>query len=51
MIDYDDIPDAEWSLSRIDIRNIIDKYPDKVVDDVLEAEPNTNAHRCRNNRQ
>ena len=32
MIDYDDIPDAEWSLSRIDIRNIIDKYPDKVVD-------------------
>ena len=32
MIDYDDIPDAEWSLSKIDIRNIIDKYPDKVVD-------------------
>ena len=32
MIDYDDIPDAEWGLSRIDIRNIIDKYPDKVVD-------------------
>ena len=32
MIDYDDIPDAEWSLSRIDIKNIIDKYPDKVVD-------------------
>ena len=32
MIDYDDIPDAEWSLSRIDIRNIIDKYPDKIVD-------------------
>ena len=32
MIDYDDIPDAEWSLNKIDIRNIIDKYPDKVVD-------------------
>ena len=32
MIDYDDVPDAEWSLSRVDIKNIIDKYPDKVVD-------------------
>ena len=32
MIDYDDVPDAEWSLSRVDIKDIIDKYPDKVVD-------------------
>ena len=32
MIDYDDVPDAEWSLSRIDIKEIINKYPDKVVD-------------------
>ena len=32
MIDYDEVPDAEWSLSRIDIKDIIDKYPDKVVD-------------------
>ena len=32
MIDYDDMPEAEWSLSRVDIKNIIDKYLDKVVD-------------------
>ena len=32
MIDYDDMPDAEWSLCRVDIKDIIDKYPDKVVD-------------------
>jgi hypothetical protein len=31
MIDYDDIPDAEWSLTRVDIKDIIDKYPDKVA--------------------
>jgi hypothetical protein len=37
MIDYDDIPDAEWILSRVDIKNIIDKYPDKVVD-VIDRE-------------
>ena len=37
MIDYDDIPDAEWTLSRIDIKNIIDKYPAKVVD-VIDRE-------------
>ena len=32
MIKHDDVPDAEWSLSRVDIKDIIDKYPDKVVD-------------------
>ena len=32
MIDYDDVPDAEWSLTRVDIKEIIDKYPDKVVE-------------------
>ena len=32
MIDYDEVPDAEWSLTRVDIKDIIDKYPDKVVD-------------------
>jgi hypothetical protein len=37
MIDYDDIPDAEWNLTRVDIKNIIDKYPDKVVD-VIDRE-------------
>ena len=37
MIDYDDMPEAEWSLSRVDIKNIIDKYPDKVVD-VIDRE-------------
>ena len=35
MIDYDDMPDAEWSLSRVDIKDIIDKYPDK-VDDIID---------------
>jgi len=37
MIDYDDVPDAEWSLSRVDIKDIIDKYPDKVVN-VIDRE-------------
>ena len=32
MIDYDEVTDAEWSLTRVDIKDIIDKYPDKVVD-------------------
>jgi hypothetical protein len=32
MIDYDDMPAAEWSLSRVDIKEIINKYPDKIVD-------------------
>ena len=32
MIVYDEVPDAEWSLTRVDIKDIIDKYPDKVVD-------------------
>ena len=37
MINYDDVPDAEWALSRVDIKNIIDKYPDKVID-VIDRE-------------
>ena len=32
MIVYDEVPDAEWSLTRVDIKEIINKYPDKVVD-------------------
>ena len=31
-IDYNELPEAEWGLSRVDIKDIIDKYPDKVVD-------------------
>ena len=29
--DYEEVPEAEWGLSRVDIKDIIDKYPDKVV--------------------
>ena len=32
MIDYDDLPDGDYSLNRVDIKEIINKYPDKVVD-------------------
>jgi hypothetical protein len=32
MIEPDDLQDAEWSLNRVDIKEIINKYPDKVVD-------------------
>ena len=32
MSTYDDLPDGDYSLNKIDIREIVDKYPDKVVD-------------------
>jgi|TARA_R100001530_G_scaffold40530_1_gene31120 hypothetical protein len=37
MIDYDDLPDGDYSLDRVDIKEIINKYPDKVVD-VIDRE-------------
>ena len=29
---YDDLPDGDYSLNKVDIKEIVDKYPDKVVD-------------------
>ena len=29
---YEDLPQGEYSLNKVDIREIVDKYPDKVVD-------------------
>ena len=29
---YEDLPDGDYSLTKVDIKEIVDKYPDKVVD-------------------
>jgi|TARA_R100001530_G_scaffold39832_1_gene30706 hypothetical protein len=29
---YDDLPEGDYSLTRVGIKEIVDKYPDKVVD-------------------
>ena len=29
---YEDLPQGEYSLNKVDIREIVDKYPDKVVE-------------------
>ena len=29
---YEDLPEGDYSLNRVDIKEIVDKYPDKVVD-------------------
>ena len=32
MTTYEDLPDGDYSLTKVDIKEIVDKYPDKVVD-------------------
>ena len=32
MTTYEDLPDGYYSLTKVDIKEIVDKYPDKVVD-------------------
>ena len=32
MTTYDELPDGDYSLNKVDIKEIVDKYPDKVVD-------------------
>ena len=32
MTTYEDLPDGDYSLAKVDIKEIVDKYPDKVVD-------------------
>ena len=31
MSTYDELPDGDYSLTRVDIKEIVDKYPDKIV--------------------
>ena len=32
MTTYEDLPDGDYSLNKVDIKEIVDKYPDKIVD-------------------